>query len=198
MTRCKTCKKVTKNSQYCSQGCHFDNHRRVSVCPICGKKRILQKRIPRKDYCSYRCANIAHTKQPLFACSVCGNKKRCVIGKANKYCSRLCADRGRRLPKEELKKRARERVNRYRRTHPEKTIAWKHKRRALEMGADGQFSSEEWVLLKKKHGNRCALCRNDKKLTVDHIIPLCKGGTNYIENIQPLCMPCNSKKWIKI
>jgi len=31
-------------------------------------------------------------------------------------------------------------------------------------------------------------------LTVEHIIPLSKGGTNYIDNIVPACRFCNLSK----
>lgn len=32
------------------------------------------------------------------------------------------------------------------------------------------------------------------KLTVDHIVPLSKGGKNNWDNLQPLCKPCNISK----
>jgi len=64
--------------------------------------------------------------------------------------------------------------------------------------AVGTFSLNEWNLLKRKYNYRCAKCKKRKKLTVDHKIPLSKGGTNWIDNIQPLCMQCNCSKGNKL
>ena len=55
----------------------------------------------------------------------------------------------------------------------------------------------EWELLKKQYGHACPCCLKSEpniKLTEDHIIPLSKGGTDLIENIQPLCFHCNAVK----
>jgi 5-methylcytosine-specific restriction endonuclease McrA len=74
-------------------------------------------------------------------------------------------------------------------------------RRCREIEAPGFHTFEEWELLKKQYGFQCPMCGKSEpqiKLSEDHIIPLTKGGSNYIENIQPLCRSCNSKKNTKI
>lgn len=40
----------------------------------------------------------------------------------------------------------------------------------------------------------CKLCGSHKFLTIDHIIPVSKGGQTTKENLQTLCRNCNSKK----
>jgi len=59
----------------------------------------------------------------------------------------------------------------------------------------------EWELLKKQYNNTCPCCHKSEpkiNLTEDHVIPLSKGGSDLIENIQPLCLGCNIKKHTKI
>jgi 5-methylcytosine-specific restriction endonuclease McrA len=41
---------------------------------------------------------------------------------------------------------------------------------------------------------KCKKCGTKKNLTIDHIIPLSKGGTNKFSNLQCLCKKCNQKK----
>jgi HNH endonuclease/NUMOD3 motif len=74
-------------------------------------------------------------------------------------------------------------------------------RRALVRGAQGSFSMEEWKLLKEEYNFTCPACfRSEPEivLTFDHVVPLVKGGSNYISNIQPLCRSCNAKKHDKL
>jgi hypothetical protein len=45
-----------------------------------------------------------------------------------------------------------------------------------------------------KYNFKCVLCGSKEKLSIDHIKPVSKGGTNDFSNLQILCKSCNSKK----
>lgn len=65
----------------------------------------------------------------------------------------------------------------------------------------GSHTLGEWETLKAQYNWTCPSCGKKEpeiKLTEDHIIPISRGGSNNIENIQPLCGPCNSKKYTNI
>ena len=66
----------------------------------------------------------------------------------------------------------------------------------------GGIPRKDTVLTRKaifeRDNNTCQYCGKKKrkdKLTIDHVIPLSKGGAHGPENIVTACRPCNSRKW---
>jgi len=63
-----------------------------------------------------------------------------------------------------------------------------------------QFNKNSKKIFKRisnRDGNFCRKCGAKNKLTVDHIIPLSKGGSNDDDNFQILCISCNQNKGAK-
>lgn len=86
------------------------------------------------------------------------------------------------------------------RDYPKKLIRNLIRYRTLQ-GLDYDWGYPEWEQLKKQYKNKCLCCGRsepDIALTVDHIQPVVTGGSNLLDNIQPLCKPCNSRKFTKI
>lgn len=85
----------------------------------------------------------------------------------------------------------------YRKDHPDLYRAHKHRRRARIVGAGGLHAVQEWLEKCALLGNVCFYCGEARPLTVDHKIPIARGGADNIENIVPSCARCNSRKNIK-
>jgi hypothetical protein len=89
----------------------------------------------------------------------------------------------------------------YQKANPEKMRANEAKRRTHKTQAGGSYTVAEWQALKAKYNYTCLCCGGREpivKLTADHVIPVIKGGSSEIGNIQPLCLPCNKSKYNRI
>lgn len=62
----------------------------------------------------------------------------------------------------------------------------------------GRITTKQWRFLRHEWLHCCAICDEELPLAIDHIIPLTLGGMNTIDNIQPLCIECNSRKGNKL
>lgn len=68
-------------------------------------------------------------------------------------------------------------------------------RRARQRNAPvNDLTARQWHAIKAAYGHRCAYCRQRRNLTMDHVVPLSKGGSHTAANIVPACGPCNSSK----
>ena len=85
---------------------------------------------------------------------------------------------------------------RWRKNNPDAARAIKRNRRMRIMGVSGSgWSAKEENKLIEDYGHRCAYCgKKIEKLTMDHVVPISRGGNHSIDNIVPACGSCNSSK----
>lgn len=71
----------------------------------------------------------------------------------------------------------------------------KRRARMVSARAKGTHTREQWQALCAEFDYRCVRCGLEGyHLDRDHIIPVYQGGSDGINNLQPLCAWCNSGK----
>lgn len=77
-----------------------------------------------------------------------------------------------------------------------------HKRRAKAKNRKATLTADQWqktIAAQRKRCNVCGKLFSQNSIpTIDHIIPLSKGGGLTFENVQALCQSCNSSKNAKL
>ncbi len=64
-----------------------------------------------------------------------------------------------------------------------------HQKRAY-----GSLTKEIWDEVCKRYADTCIYCGSVDKITIEHLQPVSKGGTNEASNLAPACLSCNSSK----
>ncbi len=99
---------------------------------------------------------------------------------------------------EDWRKKAREAGREWRKNNPDKFLPRHAIYQKLIRAVDDRTDAvNKWIALCEKYHNVCLACGEPgdyTTLTVDHIVPLSKGGEKSFSNIQPLCFTCNRSK----
>lgn len=157
-------------------------------CVRCNEPSV--SRFTSVKYCSDECRKARSMVTPKqLACANCGRR---FVGiqrrtEARRFCSRNCKRASYRASDVGKAQRARSRA---------------HRLALLRGGKTGKPVSALGILLEFR--GKCGICRqridpakpqtHAMSLTLDHIIPVSKGGKHSRENLQPAHRSCNSKR----
>ena len=97
---------------------------------------------------------------------------------------------------EVLKQRGRD----WAKNNPERVKLRIARRRSAQKNAPGHFTKADLAAQFEKQEGKCFYCHEDLQGvgTIDHYVPLSKGGTNWPCNIVLACWPCNNRKRAKL
>ncbi len=165
--------------------------------------RGTYEKLPREQASCLRCGQSfvrADRKNKTAMCSACFRYRyhvkcqECNVERwsqhRTKYCSPICAGRARRKPPEEV-----------RATKVANWRKWDLIYKAKKHGATIEVFSPLEIFA--RDGWKCQRCGrkikvgakdNGRKASIDHIIPLSKGGAHSRRNVQATCLSCNVRK----
>jgi 5-methylcytosine-specific restriction endonuclease McrA len=158
----------------------------MHTCPRCSLPRRPEEMIPDRNCCR-RCKADYPRQTDRARAALRPRKERTWQGERVRAWKRAsyCANRERIIAT----------VVEWQRQHPDQVRAKVERRRSLQGPGSGAFTSSEFQALCARYAGRCLACAAaERGLTVDHVVPLTQRGTNCIENVQPLCGPCNCRK----
>lgn len=212
--RCTKCGETKPRTEFYRSNQALDGLE--SWCKECRRQASRERYRPIKE--TVRQRRLSTYRDGLKRCSECGEWKpvaeyhskldnwdnlshRCKACRAVATHARYLENRERNLRRGRLAyRRNRERRlalgREWRRENRAASRAIWHRYHARKKKADGDFTAEQWHALVSHYcpSGRCLCCGERRPLHADHVVPLSKGGTNYIANIQPICRSCNSSK----
>lgn len=176
------------NSKYCSYECRCKSYKKPTynkMCEQCNNEYVTNTKNSR--FCSISCVADYNRKYPLIKCEYCSNHfVNSDVRKKRKFCSFNCYLSAIGVSKNNTKRY-------YNNTHIVRAKKYNVKYEYIDI--ENIFNSDKWI---------CKICGStvDKfkpyphplSASLDHIIPLSKGGTHTIDNVQLSHLKCNLQK----
>ena len=161
------------------------------TCARCGHAFTKYRcNLARRNYCTPECQRLDRRGENnphwrggdvQLSCEHCGKAfAQCPARGQMRFCSPQCRYEGQRIYESAAAQK--------------KACRRRRDLRLRNARCEIAHTEAEWRTLLSRHDGRCAHCGTAEDITRDHIIPISKGGTDDIGNIQPLCRPCNSRK----
>lgn len=144
----------------------------------------------------------AYGPKPARECEYCGKPIGAERRRDARFCDRDCLERYRTENVDRsqyyrsTQKQRTEYTRAWRKSNPASTRTSKRRRAYREL--TGTISERDWSRLVARHRGQCAYCGGSGEMTMDHVVPLSRGGTNTIGNVLPACRSCNSSKHMKL
>lgn len=178
----------------------------TKTCSICGADKVLSefpKDRTRKDGYDGRCKPCNRRRQKKQY-KVHGHKKRAY--RRRYYAENRESEVAKSIqwnkanPEKYAVNRRRYVLRNYDRIRPTLERGWAKRRERVANAPGGPFRYDRPAYQARiaLYGGRCAYCLTGACETLDHGVPLSRGGGHYPGNIYPACLDCNRRKSAKI
>lgn len=175
------------------------------TCPRCNVPLPADAH-PQRKYCSQRCksaVNVASTKiarRPYMEAYRAAHREEAKrYAKTYRQANPSYVSNANRAWYQANKARVYENNRRWRQDNPQAFLDQARNtqsvRRVRKISGDSRVvTRRDWLALCRRFGGRCAYCAERSDLTMDHVVPLSRGGRHAIGNILPACDRCNKSK----
>lgn len=124
------------------------------------------------------------------SCALCGDSSESAVNAMIEYSLHVpdidlcwsCADRA---------------ANAFWKKHSGEWLTWENQKNEVPINKKAVISRSMRTEVFERDMYRCLRCGDHKRLRADHVIPESQGGETTVDNLQTLCLPCNSWKGVQ-
>lgn len=180
MKQCSKCNIQKPISDFYKRTSSRDGfHQQCKAC-MCANSIIWKKNNPEKR----RASNKAYKKR--YPEKVAAQKKRSYLRNPEKHIQRT----------RDYRLRNPETNSNWKKNNVEKVREYSNRRRKILI-ANGVYEIRA-SFLKRLYASACVVCGSKKRVEMDHVVPISRGGKHTEGNLQPLCKSCNAAKQDKL